>query len=234
MGHPRRVSRPRTSTRPPRRPAPGVPHGVGRRTSGVPRGAVPIDHGRIIDGWGELAGVTHYQSHQRPCGSCGATFVFTARDQKYVREVRGVPVKMDRVAYCSSCVRVRAAENRAHRARSHAQQLLRDARCIAEERTDDPNALLGVVAARLRLMDLEPNPHAASELVGLARRARRLDPACLDARYWEGRALLAAGHRDAAARALEAFVESSRDVPSRAQILDDARARLAALRGLSA
>lgn len=163
----------------------------------------PIDHARIIDGFGELTGRTHYEDRQVRCGECGIAFTFTARDQKYVHEARGVPIKMaGHAAYCSACLPRRVAANRARRARDAARRLHEEALRAARERPRDPTALLGAAESHLRRLEHAPDRDRATEVVALARRARKIEPACVDTFLWEARGLIAAGHPRAAARAL--------------------------------
>ena len=195
--------------------------------SGRARGTrkVPIDHGRIIDGFGEMIGYTHYEDRVLPCGGCGVLFTFTARDQKYVHEIRGVPIKFaDRgAAYCSECVRARAAQNRARRAERDAQRLHENALRFARETPDDPLALLAAAATRLRRLGPRPTRGGANEVVHPARRARKIDPACLEALLWEARGLVACGHPRAAVRALDTLAGRLGETGDR-RLLAEARA----------
>lgn len=188
-----------------------------------------IDHAKVIDGFGDLVGRDVYEPREVRCGRCGRFFTFTAADQKYVHEVRGVPVKMaDRgAAYCDACVPLRAEENRTARRRSRSLRAIEEARARMELDPRDAAATLDVVRAHLAILEQQPSVRSAERLVVLARRARRLDPDRLEARYWEGRALEAAGQAQGAARALEAFIESTCDRPGHGKLVTDAKARLA-------
>lgn len=69
--------------------------------------SAPIDHARIMDGFGELARFSHYIPFRTGCGVCGARILVTVAAQKYLLEVKGVPVKVlrsGRGAYCTACI----------------------------------------------------------------------------------------------------------------------------------
>jgi tetratricopeptide (TPR) repeat protein len=186
--------------------------GAGARgPAGGGAGGAPIDFGKIIDSFGELAGRSSYGPRELSCARCGARFTFTPAAQKYVHEARGVPVsKAAGAAYCDGCARARGAENRASRHRARARSALAAAAGAMALRPDDAGAALEVVGAHLAVLAFEPNVRSARRLVAIARRARRLDPGRPDALYWEGRALEAAGDPEAARAAYGAFLERAR------------------------
>lgn len=71
--------------------------------------SVPIDHDVIIDPWGELRQHEHYVPYHGFCGICDTAFVVTPRIQKFLLEIKRIPVKMltEGAAYCGSCARRR-------------------------------------------------------------------------------------------------------------------------------
>lgn len=71
---------------------------------------VEIEHEKVIDGFGHLVGHKYYRAFPSTCSICGRSLVLSASDQKYLLEVKGVPVKlMQYAAFCMQC--------RSHRAR---------------------------------------------------------------------------------------------------------------------
>ena len=72
-----------------------------------------IDHARIMDGFGELQGQRTYLPFATFCGICDTPLVLSAREQKYLLEVKGVPVKRLRAgaAFCAQCAARRGRIN---------------------------------------------------------------------------------------------------------------------------
>jgi hypothetical protein len=83
------------------------------RTRDTAAEAVPIDHGKLIDGFGELWGYATYRPFDTFCGICDAPVILTPGEQKYLLEVKRVPVKMLQrgAVYCASCRSRRARMN---------------------------------------------------------------------------------------------------------------------------
>ena len=76
-----------------------------------------INHHKLIDGFGELDGAHTYVPFETFCGICDAPFVLHPRIQKYMLEVRQIPVKMLQrgAVFCLSCRRRRSRLNWLHR-----------------------------------------------------------------------------------------------------------------------
>ncbi|KIG17773.1 hypothetical protein DB30_02806 [Enhygromyxa salina] len=164
----------------------------------------PIDHTRVIDGFGELVGRTHYESFETECGRCGVTFVFSATAQKHVHEQRGVPIKRARAGagYCSACATARGRDNRLRaKASAEAQQLraaAERAKASADASPKDGSKLLEYVVAKIRVLEHSWSQRAAERLLGDVRRARRLTPSLASVSKWELRLgeLIAENTRD--------------------------------------
>ncbi len=71
----------------------------------------PIDHSLIIDGFSELTTHKHYLPFDAACGICGTRYPVSSREQKYIVEMNGVPVKhLTRGAvFCEECLQRRVA-----------------------------------------------------------------------------------------------------------------------------
>ncbi len=116
-----------------RRTAPGTP---------TEKRGTPIDHGKVMDGHGRLAGRSSYVSFVTPCVVCGTPFAFTGTAQKYVLEVKGVPVKALRgSAFCARCMKRRGRIHALgrHPGKTHVERSARAAErrhLVAEERTE--------------------------------------------------------------------------------------------------
>jgi hypothetical protein len=76
-----------------------------------------INHHKLIDGFGELNGSRVYVPFATFCAICDAPFVLHPRIQKYMLEVRQIPVKMLRrgAVFCLECRRRRSRINWLHR-----------------------------------------------------------------------------------------------------------------------
>ena len=137
----------------------------------------PIDQGRLVDGFGEKLGQTHYEGFESRCGKCGAAFWFTAAAQKYVHEQRGVPIKRASVAgLCPTCS---VAAGKRRRARGDRAALVREAEAAkraSDERPEHGGLLLEYVVAKLRVLEQDWAPRSAERLLGDVRRVARLDP----------------------------------------------------------
>ncbi len=156
----------------------------------APRGT-PIDHSLIVDGFGEMDGRTIYEAYVTNCGRCGREFTFTPEAQKYVHEVRGVPIKMGRrgAAYCPNCANETAADNKARRELVKRMHIAEESAAACRERPDDFGLLLRHAINRVRLQEIEPSPKAAERIVGDLRRVQRTAPKskAVEALYWEAR-----------------------------------------------
>ena len=195
---------------------------------------VPIDHSKVIDGFGEVSGKTEYADERVRCGLCGTKFVFTAAAKKYVFEVRGVPVKMRHrgAAYCDPCRDRRAALNRLLRAIERLQREHRRAVAAARAAPDDAGAHAACARSIVRLV-ASSGKGPLNSAIHHARRARKLDPTCVESLYWEGRAHELALRPRQARAMFEAFLadDSGRALAPRRT---DARRRLASPGGVIA
>ncbi|MDF1699242.1 MAG: hypothetical protein P1U56_25530 [Saprospiraceae bacterium] len=72
-----------------------------------------IEHDKIIDGFAELYHHKKYIEFHSNCGICSTKICVTPRTQKYVLEVKGVPVKMMKrgALFCENCRKRRARIN---------------------------------------------------------------------------------------------------------------------------
>lgn len=193
---------------------------------------VPIDHARIIDGLRELEGETHYQPREVKCGDCGVMFTFSPSAQRYVHEVRGVPVKMAErgSVFCARCVPPRAEANRARRRLNACLNAHSAAQVAWVERPDDVGAVLEAVRTGIALREIQAgraHPQGGEALIAMARRGARLEPTDPRWRYWEGRAQLAANHRERALATLRRFVDEARDHEELGSLTHDAAQRIA-------
>jgi hypothetical protein len=149
-------------------------HAVARRGK---RDSAPIDHSRLVDGFGEMQGRTDYEAFEANCARCGARFTLTAAAQKHVHEQLGIPIKRARGAgLCSTC---RAAAGKAKRARVEQDALVRAAeraRAMSTERADHGGLLLEYVVAKLRVLEQSWSVRSAERLLGEVRRVAKLDP----------------------------------------------------------
>ena len=74
---------------------------------------VLIEHQKIIDGFGQLDGYVYYCPLDTHCGICDTPFTLAPRFQKYMLEVKGIPLKMLQggAVYCTNCRRRRSRIN---------------------------------------------------------------------------------------------------------------------------
>lgn len=72
-----------------------------------------IDHAKITDGFDELTTHRIYRPLATFCGVCDLPIVVSPREQKYLLEVKGVPVKRLRLgaAFCQPCAARRSRVN---------------------------------------------------------------------------------------------------------------------------
>lgn len=72
----------------------------------MPTERVAIDHGRVADGFNQLRGHSVYVEFPTFCGVCDEAITLTAKEQKYLLELKGVPVKMllRGAAFCPTCI----------------------------------------------------------------------------------------------------------------------------------
>ena len=115
----------------------------------VKRSRIKIDHTKVIDGFGELAGRHTYEPREVRCGLCGKPFVFSTKAQKYVHEVRGVPYKRadSGAAYCATCLPRRVARNRAVRNEAAIAAAYVRALSAMEAAPDEVEAIFAVLEA---------------------------------------------------------------------------------------
>jgi hypothetical protein len=57
-------------------------------------GEVLIEHDKLIDGFAELTKHRHYLSFETFCGICDTPVTVSPKTQKYMLEVKAIPVKM--------------------------------------------------------------------------------------------------------------------------------------------
>jgi len=72
---------------------------------------VRIDHTKLIDGFGNLARHNRYISFNTYCGLCGVDLTATPEMQKYLLEVKQIPVKYlqrGSVPFCEECKDIRS------------------------------------------------------------------------------------------------------------------------------
>ena len=77
-----------------------------------------IDHTKITDSSGDFVNIIEYIDFTTNCGICGVEFLLTSAAQKYILEVRRVPVKLLRkgAAFCDECTSRRSKINSLKRA----------------------------------------------------------------------------------------------------------------------
>lgn len=78
--------------------------------------SVLIEHAKLVDGFGQLTLSPVYVPFETFCGICDAPFVLAPRVQKYMLEVRQIPVKMlaRGAVFCVECRRRRSRINWLH------------------------------------------------------------------------------------------------------------------------
>lgn len=139
--------------------------------------SAPIDHGKLVDGFGEMQGRTHYEEFETNCARCGARIRLTAAAQKHLHERLGIPIKRAHAAgLCSTC---RAAAGKAKRSRVEHDVLVRAAeraKAASAERPDQGGLLLEYVVAKLRVLEQSFSARSAEKLLGDVRRVAKLDP----------------------------------------------------------
>lgn len=150
---------------------------------------VRVDHGRIIDGFGELSEQATYEPYEVQCGLCDARFAFSPREQKYVHEVRRVPIKMARrgAAYCQRCVPKAAARNAARAQNAERQRDVQRTTLALREHPGDPELRLKSVISRILLLELEPSRRSAVNISEDLARVRRSIPESAELARWEAR-----------------------------------------------
>jgi hypothetical protein len=144
---------------------------VGRET------AAPIDHGRLVDSFGEMQNQTHYEGFESSCARCGAGFTLTAAAQRHIHEELKIPIKRARAA--GSCPTCRATAGVLERSQASQDQLLRAAeraKAAASERPGDAGILLEYAVAKLRVLEASWSQRSAERLLGEIRRVAKLDP----------------------------------------------------------
>ena len=79
-----------------------------------------IDHTKITDGFGELTAHRTYRPLATFCGVCDTPIILSPREQKYLLEVKGVPVKRLHAgaAFCQPCAERRSRINHLARGES--------------------------------------------------------------------------------------------------------------------
>lgn len=182
---------------------------------------VAIDHGRVIDSFGELSKSTHYHSYKTQCGRCGCAFVFSAKAQQYVFETRRVPVsKKDSATFCEDCAARAGDANRTQRESKVARKKAMDVHVDPS----DGASMLKVIEARLQRAEFQ-TPKSLERLLEYARRSRNLGGHNSQrATYWEARILECMGRTDEALLAYSRFV--SDPGVGNAKLLNDAKKKI--------
>lgn len=161
-----------------------------------------------------------YVDLQRTCRDCGATFVFSAREQRHWYETLGFRLDA-RAVRCLPCRRAFRRERGISRALSDAS------RALAEAPLHAPAVL---AYARAAVAHAERFGHAPLDAALAALRALLLsDPRFAEALYWEGRCQEAAGRAARAAAAYRRFLAAG--PAARAPLGREAATRLARLPG---
>jgi hypothetical protein len=141
-----------------------------------PRDRAPIDHGRLVDSFGEMQDRTHYEGFESSCARCGAGFTLTAAAQRHIHEELKIPIKRARAAgLCATC---RATDGASKRSQASQDQLLRAAeraKAAASERPADAGLLLEYAVAKLRVLEQSWSQRSAERLLGEIRRVAKLD-----------------------------------------------------------
>lgn len=75
--------------------------------------SIKIDHEKIIDGFAELDHHKKYIEFHIHCGVCSTKTYVSPEIQKYILEIKGVPVKMMKrgALFCETCRKRRARIN---------------------------------------------------------------------------------------------------------------------------
>jgi len=158
-----------------------------------------------------------YVDLERTCRSCGAPFVFSAREQRHWYETLGF--RLD-----SSAVRCPRCRRAFRRDRGLSRALTDASRALAEGPLHPP-AVLGY--ARAAVAYAARHGHAPLDAAIAALRAlRKAVPAAAEALYWEGRCQEAAGRPARAAEAWERFRAAAATCAVPRTLLADALRRL--------
>ncbi len=139
-----------------------------------------------------------YVDEEKDCVSCGARFVFGAREQKFWYEER-------QFNFHSTPIRCLECRRRSRDLHALGRQL-GEARKLAEANPDDPLALLALAEATLALFDADGKGDLDRALAA-ARRSARLAPDAFEAIYWEARCQEAAGRQRQAVARYADFIE---------------------------
>lgn len=158
-----------------------------------------------------------YVDLARTCRSCGAEFVFSAREQRHWHETLGL--RLDATAVrCLPCRRAFRRDRGLARALSDAS------RALAEGPLHPPAVL---AYARAAVAHAERFGHAPLDAALAALRAlRKAAPAAVETLYWEGRCHEAAGRPARAAETWERFRAAATTSAVRRSLLADALRRL--------
>lgn len=150
----------------------------------------PINRNRINDSWGELIGKMYYRDYVTLCAKCGNEFLFTGGAQKYVLEIRRVPVsKIEQNTLCKKCHLKRVN-------RREKKQILQ----VSNPRATANKALVGYYTGTTGLSGLMDHVEimvadlgeylSYSSLEKLLKKLiiiRRGEPEWIEIDYWEGR-----------------------------------------------
>ncbi len=158
-----------------------------------------------------------YVDLARTCRSCGAPFVFSAREQRHWYETLGF--RLD-----ASAVRCLPCRRAFRRDRGLSRALADASRALAEGPLHPPAVL---AYARAAVAHAERHGHAPLDAaIGALRALRKSVPAAVEALYWEGRCQEAAGRPARAIEAWERFRAAAASGAALRPLLADALRRL--------
>lgn len=155
-----------------------------------------------------------YMDSEHTCATCGVKFVFAASEQKHFFEKLRFPFYSAPI-HCPTCRRLR-------RETQSLNDALEEAREELAASPDEPEALLALTAAMVRLHQ-ETGMGDLEKAIACARKAaRKSTPSQLgEAAFWEAKAQLLAGRREKAVPlfrlAFEKLPGNKRCVPLRAE-----------------
>jgi hypothetical protein len=161
-----------------------------------------------------------YVDEAKQCIQCGASFVFTARQQQFWYEERKANF-YSRAVRCQSCRRQRRSDNALRRQLAESTQRIR-------EQPDDPAALVAYAEhtaehfQRLGQGDL-------NQAIAATRGAARLAPGLHEALYWNAVCQELAGRPARARAGYQEFVDRARSERRCRALVAQAAARLAAM-----
>ncbi len=148
-----------------------------RSPPGVSLG-VRIDHSAIIDGFAQMVDRTHWESKEVRCDKCRRFFFMSAHAQKYVHEVRKVPIK-HQAYYCADCLPRAVERNRQKRRLAEYNAALEAAALAVKSDATDTAAMVHYIRLRLdnpRSGEKDPPTRLLSQLWQRLRHALKHNP----------------------------------------------------------